>query len=406
MSGVIKSHKKLKTFFKNKQMMVNKQIKSIINANVEKIKSPVIKSYNDLEICDKCQDPMCDICQYPKCDACEYSFIQGDIKYTKEKECSNNKRRILCYKCVEIFHQTISCDICQYPKCDACEYSFIQGDIKFTKESSNNKRGILCYKCAEIFFVPISCDICGDEYKYPKTFIKVCSNNNCIGNICDNCTKRQYDIPLNYKGKIDRSKVVCAFCGFLIVPTCTNVSPFVKHLFCSSLIDKKNQIISKSDSIADMISLGTHRIWICESKICKDPNQTSSYPIIFDCPKLPCLEEINNENNEENLPMQKLRICPKCTEYEFTNDLGTLKELGFIVDSGYPARKCPGCCRIYERDMNSCPRMQCTMCSTHFCHCCGKKFNSTENIYQHLKYEYQTLHPTIFQIKNYLKNLC
>ncbi len=286
---------------------------------------------------------------------------------------------------------------CDSEKCDLCDTAFIPGQTKIPKKWSKNTNGWICYPCAKVLSETLPCDICGDEVKFPNTFLKVCSNDCCNGNICRSCTKQQYSLSADYKGKIDRSKVMCAFCGFLIDPTCIDVSPFVKYLFSYT---EKPYTLLVPDTIANLILSGKHRMWVCDSKICMDTDEKTGFPGIFDAPKLACVDEFKNEEVDK----KEKRCCPKCTEYVLTHDLMAYQDLGFIVDSGYPARKCPGCDIIYERHTDTCPRMQCIKCLTNFCHCCGEKFNSFEEVYDHLKTEYQTVHPTMNQIKLFLKN--
>lgn len=245
------------------------------------------------------------------------------------------------------------------------------------------------------------CYVCFEEFTTDRHLIRICANSKCRSNICRECATSMYSMPRDHKGKIERMKVLCGACGSLINPRRSCISPFVRYLFSNKIfLQKDDRPLSDSLIIAKMLQSG-HRIWVCDSLICRNPDALTQIPCIFNAPKLACGEEFKEEEERK-----EHRICEKCTEYETTNDLTGWKKLGFVIDSGYPARKCPGpeCDRIYEICQGTCPRMQCSSktCLSHFCYCCGKLFVSKEEIYDHLHRDYGTEFPSLNQIRSYL----
>jgi hypothetical protein len=242
------------------------------------------------------------------------------------------------------------------------------------------------------------CGICFTHIDGICKSTKICSNKECKGIICVKCAKNHYTLEPFYKGKLQRSKILCVFCALPIDPQSECVSSFIKHLFIPNEFKENDKIIAKN--IAEMLYFN-YNMWVCDSPICKNMDK-SGYPCIFKIQKLACQNDMKLEELKNNTPIKEQRICQACTNYELTHDLSSWKKLGFIIDSGIPARKCPGCNEIYERDMATCPRIQCTKCNSHFCHCCGERFIDINKVYEHLNTTYATNFPTNAQIKEYL----
>lgn len=251
---------------------------------------------------------------------------------------------------------------------------------------------------------PKSCYICFDDIDDENRTIGICSNPKCSGKICKSCVKKTYFISDDYKGQIDKFKVACSCCNESIDPTTLGISPFVRSLFKPTNYKMDDKIITNS---AAQMLLDGHRMWRCDSTICRDSDDTKTSQMqgIFYAPKLACADgERENNNNNQNAE-KEMRICPKCDEYETKNNIGIWRSFGFIISGDEMFRACPGGCgKAYTRTADSCPRLQCTdkKCGVHFCYCCGDKFATWNDVYTHLNKVYKKNYPTIEEIKNYL----
>ena len=251
-----------------------------------------------------------------------------------------------------------------------------------------------CYACLENF-MPCS-QASGDLDKSSKQ--KLCTNLKCAGFICNDCIKIQYYLPINHRGYIDRSKVLCGCCQSLIDPSINNVSDYVKNLFDPSVkYNIGNEMIA--NNAAEMLK-SSYWMWQCDSFLCKDNHGNG----VFCVPKVRCGENNDNinDNVNDNVNVNEKKYCQKCIEYDIKNNLSEWKQRGFDTEMGLPCRLCPGCGERYERVAGTCPRLYCSKCITHFCYCCEKKFVSAEKVYEHLDRDYGTKFPTNDMIHAYL----
>lgn len=242
-----------------------------------------------------------------------------------------------------------------------------------------------------------TCCACLDTFTPIKHSIKICSNQKCTSLICVTCVKTQYNLPSDYRGSIDRMKVLCNSCNSLINPLESSyslephVSLFVRELFSPIIYrDENNTIIARST--AQMLFLG-YKIWRCNSIECYDKKNNG----IFQVRRIACAIGFNdNENND--------KFCPECVKIQQIQQEKKLSEWGqrgFDTTTNIPLRICPGCKQGCEREPTSCPRMFCR-CGVHYCYCCGIQFDSPDDVYAHLNREYKTYFPTNEQILKYL----
>ncbi len=246
------------------------------------------------------------------------------------------------------------------------------------------------------------CIVCYDSYL--PTWDNPCSNPGCTLDLCQNCIKKSYYLPNDHIGKIERRFVLCTICNVLINPLNPGISEFVSKLFAPHDYYENSVLVAKN--AAELLLKG-HNVWKCESKNCLGTDKEN----IFLVEKIQCHvihedddtdDEINDDlNNDKN----KKHLCNKCVEQEEQDMRTYLNEwnnLGFDIDHGLLGRVCPGCGNKCQRVKDTCARILC-VCGTHYCYCCGEKFDSYQNVYNHLNAIYGTAFPTDEQIKEYLR---
>ena len=249
---------------------------------------------------------------------------------------------------------------------------------------------------------PKECKVCFESF-IPR-HMNPCTNPGCTFDMCQNCVIKSYHIPLDHKGKIQRRFVICTICNVLIDPMNPGISEFVRMLFLSHNFYENSILVGRN--AAELLLIGLN-VWKCESDECPGSHPDN----IFLVEKIPCnlmglLEEIQEQDMDLNLG--KKRYCVKCVELKHEEETkGYLNEwnvLGFDTNHGLLGRICPGCGNKCQRVTETCARIQC-LCGTHFCYCCGERFVSVEDVYDHLMSIYQTAFPTDDQIKIYLTKL-
>lgn len=226
----------------------------------------------------------------------------------------------------------------------------------------------------------VICVICWD-HKFLRQMTSICKNAKCRAEACVKCLKDIYgNLSNDYVGKV---KISCASCFACRGPVKGNKYFHSWHL---TFLNKK---LNKH-----LLNCFFHK---CEKKCPPDCNIKNKNVYICECRQFFSKEkEVCRAADEEEVEKP---LCPECVEKKRaaaeickmdSKLLSKQDKIGYVYVDGFQMRACPHCHFPTERN-DGCCHMKCTNCETHYCWCCGQKFDNAAEVYEHLRTIYLDL---------------
>jgi predicted peroxiredoxin len=252
------------------------------------------------------------------------------------------------------------------------------------------------------------CACCYDSKAY-REFIKICSNPNCIFDICKDCVQKVHPFHIGnatdddvFHGLISKNQCSCLGCTCEINPK--NKQPnagLMRFLFEKNFFVAKNGEEYQTHASA---CLNGVKLWRCSNGVqCPNLRNKDACHGVFEVEKQACAVGLEEKDEPHfcgtcvKIKMEQARLEYEAAQAKLHNLPSEQDAYGFFIIDGMRVVKCPNCKTPIVRagkgdETEGCAHMTCK-CGQHFCYCCSEAFENGDLTMKHVKSLFGTMFP-------------